>query len=97
MESTLMQHLARAAFRSLRMSVANNLRLPRAIPALPRWPRWWWKCTLPQQICGIPNAARSTKGHDQVDVTGYGRWFRIDDVVLRLDQIVECTVWPPAG
>ena len=53
------------------------------------------RTALGQRVCGIPSSVRYTKGRDEVDDTGYGRWFQIDKALVRLDEIVKCTVSAP--
>jgi hypothetical protein len=48
-----------------------------------------------QQIQGVPSSVRSTEGRDEVDDTGYGRWFQIGGTVMRLDEIVKCSLSAP--
>jgi hypothetical protein len=48
------------------------------------------------QVAGVPAALRVTQdGDDELDETGFGRTFRVDDAVVNLDDIIECTIRAP--
>jgi hypothetical protein len=45
---------------------------------------------------GIPGAVRSAGGKDAVDDTGYAKAFRVEDHVVDLEDVVQCTIRSPA-
>lgn len=47
------------------------------------------------RLRGVPTGTVATTGEDELDDTGYANSIHIDDVEVRLDEIVECTVYQP--
>ncbi|MBV9817836.1 MAG: hypothetical protein JOZ07_05735 [Solirubrobacterales bacterium] len=48
------------------------------------------------QIEGVPTSIRQAEDEGQVDSTGYARTFRINDALVNLDDITQCTIHAPA-
>lgn len=49
------------------------------------------------RIAGVP-APRAARGpHDELHETGYARILTVDKTIVRLDQIVACTLLAPVG
>jgi len=49
-----------------------------------------------KRTVGVPGLVRHSDGNEQVDDSGYARTFRIDEHIMHLDEIVECTLRAPA-
>ena len=49
-----------------------------------------------RRIVGVP-AMRTPNGRNELDETGYARTFHIDDSLIRLDEVVSCTIQAPPG
>jgi hypothetical protein len=46
---------------------------------------------------GVPGPLRHAEGDEEFDEAGYAWTLRIDDRVMSLEEIVECTVRAPTG
>jgi hypothetical protein len=49
-----------------------------------------------EEITGVP-AIRGASGGNELHDTGYARMFRVDDALVRLDEVVSCEIRAPTG
>jgi hypothetical protein len=44
---------------------------------------------------GVPGSIRSSTDLDEAEASGYARAFRVDDALIHIDEITECTIVAP--